>query len=217
MLERFFETANLFSPPRSIETRFLRPNRLGDEMTLHLEQSDDRQQWQVSGRFAEAEHFRISGISASTKKQLQQPGDDFVAVAEFSIGGWACDSSGSLAVSTYYELLSDAVERWFETVPQVPFRELHFKRRLGIPTVSFATDVVRVPMESDEISMFVSVDRIGTKSLQLIHALCVGDECLIVTRQVIVFVAFEGTGYASVPIPSDIRNTLREQQAKSGG
>ena len=217
MLERFFEHVDLFSPPRSVKTQFVRPNRLGDEVTLYFDGSAGKNNWNVSGQFAEAEHFRISGSVELSSKNTHGTSGDYFSATSFSLGTWACDASGKLSLSTYYEFLSDAVERWFESIVQVPFRELHFKRRLGIPTVSFATDITRMPEKSEEIEMLVAADHVGTKSMRLNHTLRVGDESLIVTRQTIVFVKFDGPGYSSVSIPADIGNAVRDQQSKTGG
>ncbi|MEM7501256.1 MAG: thioesterase family protein [Pseudomonadota bacterium] len=204
LLSRYFERTPVDAAPVSMQTTFAHPLRLGDRISLQLEQEGRR--WAYSATLAGRECFRVVSLEAFP----ELGGSDGHETQAGPIGRWACGPSGHMSLSRSFEYVNVAVEEYLEHVTGSTFANLHVERRIGIPTVEFLTRVRDLPLAGDTVCVVSRALAVGTTSLTLAHELRRGEECLIENRQVVVFVEMEADGYRSVRIPADVREALEE-------
>lgn len=218
---RYFEMAFKNFPnvpfvhtPFAIETRFLRPNRLGDRLRLALEHNAGMSEWSLTGRMNGEEHFSIRPLPPEEAKL--SPVAHQSEKAPFSteperVGEWTAGRDARMLMSRYFEVHNMAVEEWFEQTLDLPFHALHVGRNVGIPTVMFTTRCRELPMVGDKTNMLIRPTKLGNRAMSLTSWFVRGDECLIENEQVVVFVRMLENGYESIPIPDDIRAAFELQ------
>ena len=204
LLARYFERTPIEAAPVTMKTTFTHPLRLGDRITLQLEQQERR--WAYSAALAGRECFRVASLDA-----FPELGEsDGYETQAGTVGRWACGPSGHMSLSRSFEYVNVAVEEFLEHITGTAFANLHIERRIGIPTVEFLTRVRDLPRVGDAVCVVSRALAVGTTSLTLAHELHRDKECLIENRQVVVFVEMEADGYRSVRIPADVRAALEE-------
>ena len=211
LLMRLFPDSPLASPPYSMQLEFRRPNHLGDRLDVVLEGDDES--WRFSGALNGVEHFSLRSIAVDSEPlpvDAHRPGDAAFRTDVETIGEWSVTSDGHLHLSRYFELVSNAVEEWFESVLEEPFSDLHIGKRIGIPTVRFRTRCRELPRVTDSVEMWLRPTKTGAKSMVLTSWLVRGGECIVETEQVIVFVRMRADGFDSIDIPDDIRARVME-------
>lgn len=206
LLARHFQGSPLDTTPISVRTTFAHPLRLGDRITLRLDEQGDY--WSYSASLDGLECFRVESLEEFP--ELESSGGFVTQMG--GVGNWACGPAGRMALSRSFEYVNVAVEEFFEHVLESAFADLHVGRRIGIPTVEFLTRVHELPRPGDAVSMATDAVAIGTKSLTLTHALRRGTDCLVENRQVLVFVEMQRDGFRSVRIPDDVRDALEEKR-----
>ena len=200
--------------PFAIETRFLRPNRLGDRVLLSFDQDLETNEWSLAGRMDDDDYFTIRPLSAGMAQLSPQA--HRVATAAFGtepgrVADWTSGRDGRMLMSRYFELHNVSVEQWFEHTLDLPFHELHVGRKVGIPTVMFSTRCRELPTVGDEVNMWLRPTKIGSRAMTLTSWLVRDDECLVENEQVVVFVRMLENGYESIPIPDDVRAAFGRQ------
>ena len=204
LLTRWFDDSPLRKTPTAVLTRFTRPNRLGDRISVEF--NSHGEQWSYSGRMGGKEHFRVESMAVVP---LHRRPARFVIKAE-NIGGWACGPDGRMHISRCFEFIHVATEKFLESMIGLPYHEIHQKRKIGIPTAQLTTRVSELPRMGDRVSSSVQPVAIGTKSMTLRHQLLRGEDCLAENEQVIVFVAVQRGGFHSTHIPGDVREKLEK-------
>ena len=132
---------------------------------------------------------------------------------QFSIRDWMCGAGGKLHLSRYYELISHAVEQWFEASLGMSFQELHVAENLGIPTVQLETKCTAFPRSGDPVSVALRPISVGESAAQLMTWLTGSGGVLLETRQVIVFADLSDRKIQSVSIPEMLKRNMRSQLA----
>ena len=219
---RYFETVSrcfadlpFSATPFAIKTQFLRPNRLGDTLDIELLGGND---WSISGRMDGDECFSIRPLTGSTELANDahlQPALAFRTTAE-TLGEWACGTNGHMQLSRYFEFLNMAIEEWLEDRLEMPFPNMHLGRRVGIPTVQFNTRCRRLPEVGESVSTWIRPTKLGDRAMTFRSWFVCGNECVVENEQVVVFVHMQERGYASMPIPGDMRARFAEQMNASG-
>lgn len=205
LLTRYFSDSPLTTTPVAMLTRFIRPNRLGDHLSIEL--NEDAGEWTYTGRMDGVDHFEVSSLpfAALSKKTAG------FSTGPHEVNAWAAGPDGFMQLSRSFEYLSDAAEMFLEDALDLDFHEMHVGQRVGIPTVKFKTTVNELPRVGEEVLMSVQPVKIGGKSLTLRYQMLRGDQCLIENEQVVVFVAMRPDGFQSIDIPDDMRGLLQER------
>jgi 4-hydroxybenzoyl-CoA thioesterase len=124
-----------------------------------------------------------------------------------------CDPAGIVFFPQYLVMLNNLVEDWVGDALGLPYAELIGRRRTGLPTVSLQCEFTAISRMGDEVTMGLSVERVGGKSLTLQHGCRCGDEVRMSTRQVLVFTDLET--HRAIDIPSDLRSAIGRFTSKA--
>lgn len=226
ILSELFEELPFAGTPFAMQTEFLKPNYLADEVRITFEEKESRlkplpqkppQQagngWRFVGRVNGAEHFSIRSMPETGLLDASAHRPDRAAFQSdaMQIAPWTTDCTGYLQVSRFFELLNAAVEQWFPRTLGMSFHELHTVRGNGIPTVVMRTRCRELPHAGDEVNIRIRPTRIGSKSLTYTCWLVRAGECLLENEQTIVFVKKNGREFQTIPIPETVRDRLQDQ------
>ena len=213
MLSELYTELPFASAPFAIQTDFLRPNYLSDELHVIYENSASPDEWIFIGRMNGQDHFSIKSLPGETvlDATAHRPDQPAFQSDTMLLSPWTTDCTGYLQVSRFYELLNVAVEQWFPRALDMTFHELHTVRGGGIPTAVMRTRCRELPRASEEVRIWIRPTGIGHKSLQYTCWLVRGDECLLENEQTIVFIKRNGRDFQTVPIPDGVRERLQEQ------
>ena len=212
MLSELFADLPFAKAPFAMQTDFLKPNYLGDE--LRVASTGDADNWSFTGHMDEAKHFSISSLPEDERKldaAAHRPDKPAFQSDAIDIAPWLTDCSGHLQVSRFFELINVAVEQWFPRTLALSFHELHTVHHGGIPTVVMRTRCRELPRAGETVTMWIRPTKIGKKSLRYTSWLVRGDECLLENEQTIVFVKLNGRDFQTIPIPDGMRERLQEQ------
>lgn len=216
MISRIHPDGPLNSGAFEIETEFRRPNRWGDCLDIEF-QDGGCDNWSYSGQLDGLEHFRISSVRdkdpVTTAEALGPPEDAFRTTSE-NVGVLEVDGTGRMAVSRYFERLSEAVELWIEDAFGLPFPELHLGKGIGMPTVRFMTYCRSLPQAGAPVSLAMQPIRLGTKSVTFRSWLITQGNCLVTNDQVVVFVQFKDRSYRSINIPQSLKACIRARMPR---
>ena len=199
--------------PFDLKIRFSKSNRLGDIVCMELTPTPGG--WTVRGLMPD-EHFSIAMSRTDEPAPAISSLSGCFETDPSTIAPWMCGPDGRLQLSRYFELVSLAVEQWFETALELPFRELHVVREYGIPTVQLCTRVSYCPSVGDTVSFRLRLETLGNSSLTLTWWLIGANDVWIETRQTLVFVELDDKRIRPAPFPSALRSRLAEALAASG-
>lgn len=210
MLSELFPELPFAETPFAMQTDFLRPNYLADQLQVSFEVADG---WCFTGRKDGKEHFTVKSLPEDDvlDASAHRPDKQAFQSDAMQLAPWTTDFTGYLQVSRFFELLNVAVEQWFPRSLGMTFHELHTVRGGGIPTVVMRTRCRELPRGGDTVTIWIRPTKIGEKSLTYTCWLVRGDECLLENEQTIVFIRRSGRDFESVPIPDSIRERLQEQ------
>ena len=213
---RQFPDVPLTSPPFTLKTQFIKPNRLGDKIDLSLVHDSGSPSWLIVGRMNGEEHFSIRLFHDESELFADAHHPDLPAFKsdEGEIGEWAAGHNGRIILSRYFEFLNMAIEEWFEDSIKMPFHELHYGRSIGIPTVQFDTRIRNFPPTSSKVSMWLRPTKLGRRAMTFKSWFVVGGQYLVENEQAVVFVRIRDDGYESIPIPTYIRESFEKQLIK---
>lgn len=121
------------------------------------------------------------------------------------------DAAGIVFYPRYFELLNAAVEDYFTQVIGVSFAQMHFERKLGVPTVRLETDFVAPSRLGEALDFMLSVQQVGRSSVDIVVDVRCGSEVRVQIRVVLVCMDLE-TG-RPVAWPDDMRPTQRTEAA----
>ena len=197
--------------PVGVKTQFLKPNRLGDRLSLHYESQSDH--WTVTGRMNGSDYFSMTSLNvdASLDADAHPARASSFQTSEDVVGEWMANREGHMALSRYFETVNMAIEEWFEESLDMPFHELHVDRRVGIPTVQFVTRITSLPAAGESYSICIRPTKLGGRAMSFTSWLVSDDTCLVENEQVIVFVRMKHDGYESMEIPGFVREAFAAQ------
>src|SRR5262245_29528619 len=116
-----------------------------------------------------------------------------------------CDPAGIAYFPRYFDLLNGVVEDWWNAMG-LPWRTLLGERRIGLPTVRFEAEFRAPALLGDELRFSLAVKRIGSKSVDLDHAVQRDATPLWQCSQVLVATSL--ATHRSIAWPADIRAAL---------
>lgn len=214
MLGELFTELPFAKAPFAMQTDFLKPNYLGDQLDIGHESNSSSGDWAFTGRMGDTKHFSIRSLAQEQGEldaSAHRPDRPAFQSDAMLIAPWTTDCTGYLQVSRFFELINVAVEQWFPGTLGMSFHELHTVRSGGIPTVVMRTRCRELPRAGDSVTIWIRPVRIGEKSLTYTSWLVRGDECLLENEQTIVFVKLNGRDFQTIPIPSGLRERLQDQ------
>lgn len=117
-----------------------------------------------------------------------------------------CDPAGIVFFPQYLVMLNDLNEEWFGELLGAPYADLIGRRRTGLPTVSLQCEFSAVSRMGETVTLGLSVERLGTKSITLRHGCRRGDEARFAIRQVLVTTDLHT--HRAIHIPADLRAAI---------
>ena len=214
LLLKHFPDLPLFSTPTAFAIEFRKPNRLGDRVEIVHDAAASPDEWSITGRMNGDDYFTVRPLApelSMLSPDAHPAQTDAFATPDIPVGEWMSDRHGHMYLSRYFETLNVAVEKWFEATLDLPFHQLHVDRRVGIPTVRFQTKCRKLPKVGDTVNVLFRPLRIGSRSMTSRSWMASGDECLVETEQVIVFVRMQENGYETIEIPGYVRDAFAAQ------
>lgn len=214
ILSELFEDLPFAKRPFAMQTEFLKSNCLGDQLDINYENDPSSGDWAFTGRMGEVKHFLIASLPRDERAldpSGHRPDQPAFQSDAMLMAPWATDCTGYLQVSRYYELLNAAVEQWFPRTLATSFKKFHLVNGYGMPTVVLRTRCRELPRAGESVKIWIRPTKIGGKSLTYTTWLVRGDECLLETEQIIVFIKVHGREFQPMPIPDEIRQGLQEQ------
>jgi acyl-CoA thioesterase FadM len=207
MVYRQFPELPLEQPPFAIRTRFLKPNQLGDRLELWLIPGEGAHRWRVEGHMDDDVCFSMesSADAAAIAAECDAERSPAFETAPQTILGWIAGPNRQMQLSRYFEFVNIAIEEWFESTLEAHFHEVHVGQDVGIPTAQFMTWCRRLPDVGETVTVGLEPLRLGRKSMTFRSYLLAGEECLVVSEQVVVFVRMLASGYETIEMPDDIR------------
>ena len=117
-----------------------------------------------------------------------------------------CDPAGIVFFPQYMVMFNGLLEDWFTDALGVPYGPLVQQRRVGTPTVSLQCDFTAISRMGDEVTLGLTVLRIGGASFRLsIGCRCGNDERVRMTQ---VLVITDLDTHRPIAIPDDIRAAM---------
>ncbi len=117
------------------------------------------------------------------------------------------DAAGIVFYPRYFEMLNAAVEDYFTDVVGVNFAQMHFERKLGVPTVKLETVFVAPSRLGDALDFAFLVQQVGRSSVDIAVDIRCGAELRLQIRVVLVCMDL-ATGRA-IGWPDDMRPAAR--------
>jgi 4-hydroxybenzoyl-CoA thioesterase len=117
-----------------------------------------------------------------------------------------CDPAGIVFFPQYLVLFNGLIEDWVSEGLGIPYAELILKRRIGMPTVSLNCEFTAVSNMGDEVTLGLSVRRIGGSSIGLALGCRQGTEQRVRVAQVLVTTSLDT--HRPIRIPDDLRAAM---------
>ncbi len=117
-----------------------------------------------------------------------------------------CDPAGIVYFPRYFEMLNALVEDWFTQGLGVDYAELLGRRRIGMPTVSLASDFQRISRMGDLLAQRITIRKLGRTSLALAISFDGPDGTRVAFEQVLVCTSLDT--HKPQPFPDDLRAAL---------
>jgi 4-hydroxybenzoyl-CoA thioesterase len=119
------------------------------------------------------------------------------------------DVAGIVFYPRYFEMISMAVEDWFQNELGIKYRKLHQVDQRGIPLAEIHCKFSKPSFLSDVLTFRLAVRRLGRSSITLhIDTFC-GEELRMQADMTIVYAGMSDQGPHSVPIPADLAEKIR--------
>lgn len=126
-----------------------------------------------------------------------------------------CDPAGIVFYPQYFVMFNDLVEQWVDEELGMGYRSLILDRKVGLPTVRLEADFRAVSHMGDAVTLSLSVERLGGRSLTLnLHCQGADGAIRMHMRQVIVTTSL-ATMHA-IDIPSDLRAAIQRACGAAG-
>ena len=121
-----------------------------------------------------------------------------------------CDPAGIVFFPQYMVMFNGLLEDWFTDALGIPYGPLVQQRRVGTPTVSLQCDFTAVSRMGDEVTLGLTVLRIGGASFRLsIGCRCGAEERARMTQALVIT---DLDTHRPIAIPEDIRAAMSKFQ-----
>ena len=122
-----------------------------------------------------------------------------------------CDPAGIVFYPQYFVMFNGLVEDWFNEGLGVGYQRTVIERRIGLPTVRLEADFTAVSKMGDWVTLALSVERLGGRSLTLKLQCTDRDDGVLrmSMRQVMVTTSLDT--HQSIEIPADLREAILGQ------
>ncbi len=121
-----------------------------------------------------------------------------------------CDPAGIVFFPQYMVMFNGLLEDWFTDALGIPYGPLVQQRRIGTPTVSLQCDFTAISRMGDEVTLGLTVLRIGGASFRLSVGCRCGTEERARMTQVLVITNLDT--HRPIEIPEDIRSAMSKFQ-----
>ncbi len=121
------------------------------------------------------------------------------------------DPAGIVYFPVYFDMFNGVVEDWFTQGLRIDYASMILERRLGLPIVHAECDFLAPSRMGDTLTLGVLIERLGRSSLQLRINGEVDGQVRLSGSLTVVTTSLDG--FASMPIPDDIRNAMERYQA----
>jgi 4-hydroxybenzoyl-CoA thioesterase len=122
------------------------------------------------------------------------------------------DPAGIVYFPVYFDMFNGAVEDWFTQGLNIDYASMILDRRLGLPIVHAECDFLAPSRMGDTLTLGVLIERLGRSSLQLRINGEVDGQVRLSGSLTVVTTSLDG--FASMPIPDDIRSAMELYQAR---
>lgn len=126
-----------------------------------------------------------------------------------------CDPAGIVFYPQYFVMLNGLVEDWVSEGLGIDYHALISERRIGLPTVRLEADFRAVSRMGDQVTLGLSVERLGSRSMSLVLR-CFepnSGELRMQVKQVLVTTSLES--HRAVEIPQDLRAAILRESPSS--
>lgn len=121
------------------------------------------------------------------------------------------DPAGIVFYPRFFEMLNTAMEDWCAGILALPFRAMHFDRRIGIPMVNINADFKRPSRLGDILEVGITTLSVGNSSCRLQGDFSCNGELRIKMNYVVVCADLDS--HSAQPWPKDLlTRILREQE-----
>jgi 4-hydroxybenzoyl-CoA thioesterase len=117
-----------------------------------------------------------------------------------------CDPAGIVFYPQYFILFNRLVEDWVTDGLGISYADLLGPRRIGLPTVSLKTDFRAISRIGDEVTLGLTVDRLGGSSLSL--ALDVSTPKQLRVQAQLTLVCTSLDSHRPIAMPPDLRQAI---------
>jgi 4-hydroxybenzoyl-CoA thioesterase len=123
-----------------------------------------------------------------------------------------CDPAGIVFFPQYLVMFNGLVEDWFNEPLAVPYGHLIGTRQVGLPIVRLECDFKAISRMGDVVTLGLSLERLGSRSLTLALDCCGADGVQrVAVRKVLVFTDLKT--HAAQQMPDDVRQAIECWQA----
>ena len=119
-----------------------------------------------------------------------------------------CDPAGIVFYPRYFEMMNDAIERFFRDIVGWPYRQMHGTDRRGVPAVSANMEFVMPARLGDLLDWQLSIDRLGRSSATFRLVACLDKTAVVSGSTTIVHTDLERM--KSLPWAADVRSVLAD-------
>jgi 4-hydroxybenzoyl-CoA thioesterase len=115
-----------------------------------------------------------------------------------------CDPAGIVFYPRYFEMFNRVVEDWCAIGLELPFREMHMERGMGVPTVHVETDFLVPSRLGDMLRAELAVQKLGRASVTIAIRLFGPHEELRV-RATLVLALMDLEKGSAIALPDELR------------
>jgi len=119
-----------------------------------------------------------------------------------------CDPAGIVFFPRFLEMMNDLTEDWFEQGLGVPFDDLHFVRRHGVPLVHTHVEFLKACRMGERLALELGVEALGRSSIVLRILGRVRGEERLRLRHKLALVTVESSRLRATAIPDDYRERM---------
>lgn len=117
-----------------------------------------------------------------------------------------CDPAGIVYFVNFFDMVSGAVEDWFDDAVGFKFNEMHLKERVGFPIVNTGCEFFRPCHLGDVLTLELSIAKLGRSSIEFSIKGRVGDEQKFHARHKVALMSLDTL--KSMAIPEELRGKM---------
>ena len=126
-----------------------------------------------------------------------------------------CDPAGIVFYPRYFEMMNDAIERFFSDIVAWPYRQMHRTDRRGVPAVSANMEFMMPARLGDRLDWHLSVDRLGKSSATFRHLAYLTETAVVSGCTTVVHTDLDRM--KSLPWTPEVRSVLSDYCNAQGG